>query len=126
MNGDIVEIPFNGSMMIAQKSDDGEIYAALKPICENIGIAYNGQWERLKRTPWATVRIIRTVGADGKRRDMAAISRKTLTIPHIVLTIAGCLFVVAGATAGVWSMIRDKRTEPTKADDDYGYCEYCH
>jgi len=49
-----------------------------------------------------------------------------LTIPHIVLTIAGCLFVVAGAAAGVWSMIRDKRTEPTKADDDYGYCEYCH
>ena len=52
MSNDIVEIPFNGSMMIAQKSDAGEIYAALKPICENIGIAYNGQWERLKRTPW--------------------------------------------------------------------------
>lgn len=80
MSNDIVEVPFNGSMMIAQKSDDGEIYAALKPICENIGIAYNGQWERLKRTPWATVRMIRTVGADGKRRDMVAISRKTLTM----------------------------------------------
>lgn len=80
MNGDIVEVPFNGSMMIAQRFDDGEIYAALKPICENIGIAYNGQWERLKRTPWATVRIIRTVGADGKQRDMVAISRKTLTM----------------------------------------------
>lgn len=78
MNGDIVEVPFNGSMMIAQRFDDGEIYAALKPICENIGIAYNGQWERLNRTPWATVRIIRTVGADGKQRDMVAISRKTL------------------------------------------------
>lgn len=80
MNGDIVEVPFNGSMMIAQRFDDGEIYAALKPICENIGIAYNGQWERLKRTPWATVRIIRTVGADGKQRDIVAISRKTLTM----------------------------------------------
>ncbi|MFZ3541004.1 phage antirepressor KilAC domain-containing protein [Bifidobacterium adolescentis] len=80
MNGDIVEVPFNGSMMIAQRFDDGEIYAALKPICENIGIAYNGQWERLKRTPWATVRIIRTVGAGGKQRDMVAISRKTLTM----------------------------------------------
>lgn len=80
MSNDIVEVPFNGSMMIAQKSDDGEIYAALKPICENIGIAYNGQWERLKRTPWANVRMIRTVGADGKQRDMVAISRKTLTM----------------------------------------------
>lgn len=77
---DIVEVPFNGSMMIAQRFDDGEIYTALKPICENIGIAYNGQWERLNRTPWATVRMIRTVGADGKHRDMVAISRKTLTM----------------------------------------------
>ena len=80
MSNDIVEVPFNGSAMIAQRFDDGEIYTALKPICENIGIAYNGQWERLNRTPWATVRIIRTVGADGKQRDMTAISRKTLTM----------------------------------------------
>lgn len=80
MSNDIVEVPFNGSAMIAQRFDDGEIYTALKPICENIGIAYNGQWERLNRTPWATIRMIRTVGADGIQRDMVAISRKTLTM----------------------------------------------
>lgn len=80
MSNDIVEVPFNGSVMIAQKLDDGEIYAALKPICENIGIAFNGQRERLNRTPWAVVRIIRTTGADGKRHDMMAVSRKTLTM----------------------------------------------
>lgn len=80
MSDDIVEVPFNGSMMIAQRLDDGEIYTALKPICENIGITYSGQWERLTRTPWATIRMIRTVGADGKHRNMAAISRKTLTM----------------------------------------------
>lgn len=80
MSDTIVEVPFNGSMMIAQRFDDGEIYTALKPICENIGIAFNGQLERLNRTPWATVRVIRTVGADGKQRDMLAVSRKTLTM----------------------------------------------
>ena len=80
MSDDIVEVPFNGSVMIAQKLDDGEIYAALKPICENIGIAFNGQRERLNRTPWAVVRMIRTTGADGKRYDMMAVSRKTLTM----------------------------------------------
>lgn len=80
MRNDIVEVPFNGSVMIAQRSDDGEIYAALKPICENIGIAFNGQRERLNRTPWATVRMIRTVGSDGKHRDMMAVNRKTLTM----------------------------------------------
>lgn len=80
MSNDIVEVPFNGSVMIAQKLDDGEIYAALKPICENIGIAFNGQRERLNRTPWAVVRMIRTTGADGKRYDMMAVSLKTLTM----------------------------------------------
>ena len=80
ISNDIVEVPFNGSAMIAQRFDDGEIYTALKPICENIGIAYHGQWERLNRTPWATIRMMRTVGADGKQRGMAAISRKTLTM----------------------------------------------
>lgn len=80
MSNDIVEVPFNGSMMIAQRFDDGEIYTALKPICENIGIDFNGQKQRLERTPWATMCVIHTVAADGKNRDMTAISRKTLTM----------------------------------------------
>lgn len=80
MNGDIVEVPFNGSAMIAQRFDDGEIYTALKPICENIGIDFNGQKQRLERTPWATMCVMHTVAADGKNRDMTAISRKTLTM----------------------------------------------
>lgn len=79
MSNDIVEVPFNGSMIIAQRFNDGEIYTALKPICENIGIAYSEQWERLTRTPWAVVSMIRTTSADGKRYDMMAINRKTLT-----------------------------------------------
>lgn len=80
MSNDIVEVPFNGSMMIAQRFDDGEIYTALKPICENIGIDFNGQKQRLERTPWATMCVMHTVAADGKNRDMTAISRKTLTM----------------------------------------------
>lgn len=80
MSDNIAKVPFNGSMMIAQRSDDGEIYTALKPICENIGIDSNGQKQRLERTPWATMCVIHTVGADGKNRDMTAISRKTLTM----------------------------------------------
>lgn len=80
MSNDIVEVPFNGSMMIDQRFDDGEIYTALKPICENIGIDFNGQKQRLERTPWATMCVMHTVAADGKNRDMTAISRKTLTM----------------------------------------------
>lgn len=80
MSNDIVEVPFNGSAMIAQRFDDGEIYTALKPICENIGIDFNGQKQRLERTPWATMCVMHTVAADGKNRDMTAVSRKTLTM----------------------------------------------
>lgn len=80
MSDDIVKVPFHGNTMIAQRSDDGEIYTALKPICENIGIDFNGQKQRLERTPWATMCVMHTVAADGKTRDMTAISRKTLTM----------------------------------------------
>lgn len=80
MSDDIVEVPFNGSAMLAKKLDDGEIYAALKPICENIGIDFNGQKQRLERTPWATMCMIHTVAFDGKSRYMTAINRKTLTM----------------------------------------------
>lgn len=80
ISDDIVEVPFHGNMMIAQRFDDGEIYTALKPICENIGIDFNGQKQRLERTSWATMCIMHSVGADGKHRDMVAVSRKTLTM----------------------------------------------
>ena len=45
-----------------------------------MGIDFNGQKQRLERTPWATMCVMHTVAADGKNRDMTAISRKTLTM----------------------------------------------
>lgn len=36
MNGQIERIPFHGSMLLAQKVD-GDVFTALKPICEGYG-----------------------------------------------------------------------------------------
>lgn len=77
---ELERVPFHGGMMLARRAEDGTILVALKPICENIGIDFNGQKQRLERTPWATMCVMHTVAADGKNRDMTAINRKTLTM----------------------------------------------
>jgi hypothetical protein len=75
----LVHVPFNGQTIEAQKM--GESYsAALKPLCENLGVDYSGQLQRLKKQPWATVGMTPTVGADGKIREMAMIDRKTFVM----------------------------------------------
>lgn len=57
---------------------DGTPMAALKPICEAMGIAYTSQLEKLRRRSWATVTPRRTVAADGKTREMMLIDHRTL------------------------------------------------
>ncbi|ETY71718.1 phage antirepressor KilAC domain-containing protein [Bifidobacterium moukalabense] len=80
MSNDIVEIPFHNDMLIAHQSEDGDVFVALRPICNSMGIDFSGQLQKMKRQPWATVGELHTVGADGKIRDMTAINRKTLTM----------------------------------------------
>ena len=70
-------VPFNGQTLSAVKAADGW-KVSLKRLCENIGVAYNAQYERLQRQPWAVIRITRTTGADGKNYEMAMIDRQTL------------------------------------------------
>lgn len=75
----IQSIPFHGQVIQAALID-GKPYVALKPVCENIGIAYNGQYERLQRQSWAVIRMTRTTGADGKTYEMVMIDRRTFTM----------------------------------------------
>lgn len=76
----LVEIPFHNQVIPAYQNKDGEAHVALKPICENMGIDFNGQYQRLKRVEWTTMCMTHTVGADGKIRDMVAIDRQTFTM----------------------------------------------
>ena len=76
----LTEIPFHNQTILAQQQADGEVFVPLKPVCENLGIAYNGQYERLQRQEWAVVRMTRTTGADGKTYNMTAIDRRTFAM----------------------------------------------
>lgn len=76
----LTEIPFHNQTILAQQQTDGEVFVPLKPVCENLGIAYNGQYERLQRQEWAVVRMTRTTGADGKTYNMTAIDRRTFSM----------------------------------------------
>lgn len=63
---------------------EGE-YIALKPLTEAIGIGYVAQYEKLQEAEWATIRLNRTVGADGKSREMATLHKDA--VPMWLATI---------------------------------------
>ena len=77
----IVHVPFNGQTIDAALDEkSGAWLVALRPICENIGVAFNAQRERLNRQPWAVVRMTRSTGADGKTYEMVMVDRQTLVM----------------------------------------------
>lgn len=45
----LVKVDFHGDTLFAQKQDDGSIIVAVKPIMDRLGLAWHGQFERLKR-----------------------------------------------------------------------------
>lgn len=55
--------------------NDKEQLIPIKPVCDILGVSYSAQFEKLKEHPIfaSTIRINRTVGADGKEREMACI-----------------------------------------------------
>lgn len=54
---------------------NGQPYVAMRPVVEAIGLSWAGQFERIKRDDvlGATVVVTRTVGADGKSRELACL-----------------------------------------------------
>lgn len=58
--------------------DNGEKRVAIKPICEALGVSLQGQLEKIKTDPIlsSTIKMIFTVGADSKEREMQTIPLK--------------------------------------------------
>lgn len=75
----LVHVEFHGHSLITFLCD-GEPYAAMRPICEGMGLVWNGQYERIQRNEVlkSTIRVIRTVAADGKTREVIALPLKLL------------------------------------------------
>lgn len=75
----LVSIPFHGKPLVTFQQN-GEPYAAMKPIVEGMGLAWQGQLERIKRSPIlaSTISVTLTVAEDGKQREMVALPLKML------------------------------------------------
>ncbi|WII94991.1 phage antirepressor N-terminal domain-containing protein [Moraxella haemolytica] len=61
MSNQLTSIDFHGQTLLATIQDN-VVYTALKPICENIGLSWNAQFERIKRDEVLAegIRMIRT------------------------------------------------------------------
>lgn len=70
----VTTIDFHGQSILTINQDN-IIYTAIKPICENIGLAWHGQYERIKRDEVlkSTVRVIRMVADDNKIRQLVCL-----------------------------------------------------
>ena len=67
----ILKAPFFGTEIVVVEYDN-KPYVPMKPICENIGLSWHAQFERLQRKEVlnAIVRMIRMAAEDGKDREM--------------------------------------------------------
>jgi hypothetical protein len=72
-------VQFHNQTLTAAMVDDIP-YVAMKPICENIGLQWNSQFERIRRHPVlsSTIRMTRMVAEDGKIREMLMLPIKYL------------------------------------------------
>lgn len=81
MNNQLVSIPVPGAgSPIMAVQHDGTEWAAVRPICDALGIDSKSQRAKLHGKNWATGVIITSVGADGKSREMYMVDRRTLTM----------------------------------------------
>lgn len=71
MNAQISTVSFNGQSLITFQQD-GKYYAVMKPICDNIGLEWHAQRQRIHRDDVLsrTAVIITSVAEDGKNREM--------------------------------------------------------
>ena len=67
-------ISFNNQPLVTFEQD-GVHYTAMKPICENIGLSWHAQFERMNRDEILSqcILIIRMVAEDGKNREMVCL-----------------------------------------------------
>ncbi|MDD2728501.1 phage antirepressor N-terminal domain-containing protein [Malikia sp.] len=71
MSHTLVNVEFHGQSLVAVLID-GQPYVAMKPICENIGLQWNGQFERINRNPVMKegIRVTRTPSKGGDQETV--------------------------------------------------------
>jgi hypothetical protein len=61
----MVQVPFHGDTLLAVKDEQGQVWVALKRMCESLGLAYEAQFTKLKTKRWAGITMIVTPDAKG-------------------------------------------------------------
>jgi hypothetical protein len=79
MTADLVRVPFRGGDLVAV-AINGEPHVSVRHVCDALGIDLPTQLRKLNSRSWATVVKMPMVAADGKRREVAVIDRRTLTM----------------------------------------------
>ena len=81
-----VTIPFYEDRLIVQLGEDGEIYVALRPIVEALGLNWSGQLQRIKRDvvlnkhlKTLSVVVIHTEGRDAQHGEVACLPKQYLS-----------------------------------------------
>ena len=78
---ELATIPVPGAdAALAATLIDGKPFAALRPMCEALGIDYSNQLKKLRAKSWAVVVLSTTTGSDGKTYEMTMIDRRTMTM----------------------------------------------
>lgn len=85
MSADLVPVPVPGADDLMATQAGGREWAALKPMCDSLGIDTWTQQRKLNAKSWATTSIMTVVAGDGKPRDMAMIDSRS--IPMWLATI---------------------------------------
>lgn len=72
--GQIITVNFRGDDLYGFEEDDGT-FVALKPIVESMGMAWNGQFERVNRDPILSegIRVMRTPFTRGGSQDVTCL-----------------------------------------------------
>lgn len=66
----LISVPFNGEIVIAAVID-GKPYVPMKPICNNLGLDWDGQRQRIKRQPTLNKgAVVITVPSSGGDQEM--------------------------------------------------------
>ncbi|MCD0155969.1 phage antirepressor N-terminal domain-containing protein [Deinococcus sp. 6GRE01] len=70
-------IPFHGAQLLARIEGD-DIYVAVKPICDHLGIAYQPQHKKLVEDGKFNCHHMSMTAQDGRQREMLVIERRDL------------------------------------------------
>jgi hypothetical protein len=85
MRAQLIPVPVPGADALMAVQANGRAWAALKPMCDSLGIDFSRQLRKLKGRSWATVVQRSTVANDGRTREMVFVDSRT--IPMWLATI---------------------------------------